>query len=652
MADFDYDLFVIGAGSGGVRAARIAAGYGAKVAVAEEYRVGGTCVIRGCVPKKLFVYASKFPEEFESAAGFGWTVGERRFDWPTLIANKDREIDRLNGIYIRNLKNAGVEIVESRAVIVGEHTVRLLAEDRTVTAGKILIATGATPYLDQTVAGIENVITSNEAFHLSHLPESIVVCGGGYIAVEFAGIFAGLGAKTTLLYRGEEILRGFDMDLRRNLHEEMEKKGIDVVTGDRFVTIEKHGAKLIGWTEGGTTIEAEEIMYAIGRRPNTVGLGLEEAGVELNRGGAVIVDHESRTSVPSIYAVGDVTDRVNLTPVAIREGHAFADTVFGGKPTGVDHSNIPTAVFSQPEIGTVGLTEDEARDQFAAVDIYKTSFRPMKATLGGGEEKIFMKMIVDADTDRVLGVHVMGHDAGELAQVLGVAVKMEATKAQFDATVAVHPTAAEELVTMREPTERYRAEKTAHVPVSVVPEAPAIGEAIGTARAGHAGRVFDDISVRMARESDHEILSRIGLHAFQAAIGPYVLGKTWKHVRDNKPFDAMVSEQGERLLVAVFEGEPVGFAALGDDPCRLSEIWVAPSSWSRGIGTILLTVMEEHARKQGCDELTLRVFADNRRAVRFFTKRGFTEVGRGVWHHRVADTDLSMISMVKPLVSA
>ncbi len=652
MAEHDYDLFVIGAGSGGVRAARIAAGYGARVAIAEEYRVGGTCVIRGCVPKKLFVYASKFPEEFEAAGGFGWTVGEPSFDWKTLIANKDREIDRLNGVYIGNLDRSGVEILQTRAEVVDPHTVRLLGEDRTITADRILIAVGATPFLDDTVSGIEHVITSNEAFHLETFPQSIVVCGGGYIAVEFAAIFAGLGAKTTLLYRGEEILRGFDMDLRRYLHEEMTRKGIDVVTGDRFVSIEKRQDGLVGTLETGGTIAADQIMYAIGRRPKTESLGLENAGVKLNRSGAVVVDDRSCSNVPSIFAVGDVTDRVNLTPVAIREGHAFADTVFGDKPTTVDHSNIPTAVFSQPEIGTVGLSEDEARDLYPAVDIYKTRFRPMKATLGGGEDRIFMKIVVDAKTDKVLGVHLMGHDSGELIQVLGVAVKMGATKAQFDATVAVHPTAAEELVTMREPSERHRREEDPHVPVSVVPEIPAIGDAIGTARAGHAGRIFDDIAVRMARDSDRAILSQVGLHAFQAAIGPYVLGQTWNHVRDNKPFDQMIAEQEEHILVAVFEGEPVGFALLGDEPCLLSDIWVAPLAWSRGVGTILLSVMEEYARMRGCEEMSLRVFAENRRAIRFFSRRGFQEVSRGTWHHRIAATDLSMISMVKALKTA
>ncbi|MCA1297430.1 glutathione-disulfide reductase [Stappia indica] len=457
MTDFDYDLFVIGGGSGGVRAARIAAGYGARVGIAEEYRYGGTCVIRGCVPKKLFVYASKFSEEFEDAAGFGWQVGERQFDWEKLIDAKDREIARLEGVYRRNLERAGVELFDSRAVLEDEHTVHILSDDRRVRAKTILIAVGATPNVDAGLPGGEHVITSNEAFHLADFPKRVVVAGGGYIAVEFAGIFNGLGAETTLLYRGEEILRGFDGDLRKMLHEEMERKGIRVICGDTFASIEKGPDGLIGQTQAGETLAADRIMFAIGRRPNTSGLGLEAAGVAVSASGAIEVDETSRTNVPSIYAVGDVTDRVNLTPVAIREGHAFADTVFGGKPWSTDHDMIPTAVFSQPEIGTVGLTQEEAVACYGAVDVYRAAFRPMKHTLSGREEKMLMKMLVEPDSDRVLGVHVLGADAGELSQVLGVALRMGATKADFDSTMAVHPTAAEELVTMREPSERIRA---------------------------------------------------------------------------------------------------------------------------------------------------------------------------------------------------
>jgi len=449
-AKYDYDLFVIGAGSGGVRASRIAAGHGAKVAVAEEYRVGGTCVIRGCVPKKLFVYASQFSEEFEDAAGFGWTVGEASFSWEKLLANKDREIDRLNGIYIRNMENAGVKIFQTRAVLKDAHTVHLVAEGRDVTADKILIATGGTPFKPSSVPGIEHAITSNEAFHLDELPKRGIVVGGGYIAVEFAGIFNGLGVETTLLYRRDKILRNFDEDLRDGLMEEIQKKGVDLRTNADIASIERKGKLLVATLKDGGTIEAGFIMYATGRVPNSHGLGLEEAGVTLKKNGAVEVDPYSRTSVPNIYAVGDVTDRVALTPIAIREGQAFAETVFNNNPIAVDHSIVPTAVFSQPELGTVGMSEHEAREKFGDVDIYKTSFRPMKHTMTGRHEKTFMKLVVDAKTDRVLGVHLMGPGAGEMIQTVGIAVTFGATKAQFDQTVAVHPTAAEELVTLKQ----------------------------------------------------------------------------------------------------------------------------------------------------------------------------------------------------------
>lgn len=449
MTRYDYDLFVIGAGSGGVRAARIAANYGARVAVAEEYRVGGTCVIRGCVPKKLFVYASHFADEFEEAAGFGWTVGEAHFDWKTLIANKDKEIDRLNGIYIRNLNNAGVEIIESRATVVDAHKVRLEATGKEVTAERILIAVGATPFLPE-LPGIEHAITSNEAFHLEELPNRMVVVGGGYIAVEFAGIFNGLGADTIQLYRGPLFMRGFDDDLRNLLAEEMVKKGVDLRMNADIASIEKKGGELQLTLTNGDVVETDAVMYATGRVPNTRGLGLEAVGVNLGKNGEVIVDELSQTSVPGIYAVGDVTDRANLTPVAIREGHAFADTVYGGRKVMVDHSIIPTAVFSQPELGTVGLTEALARVRCPEIDLYKTTFRAMKNTLSGSQERTFMKLIVDAKTDKVLGVHLMGPGSGELIQAVGIAVTMGATKAQFDMTIAVHPTAAEELVTLRE----------------------------------------------------------------------------------------------------------------------------------------------------------------------------------------------------------
>lgn len=449
MSGFDYDLFVIGAGSGGVRAGRIAARHGARVAVAEEYRVGGTCVIRGCVPKKLFVYASKFAEEFEDAVGFGWTTSKVSFDWWTLVENKNREIDRLNKAYIRNLEAAGAELILERATVEGPNTVRL-ASGAKVTARYILVATGATPFVPRHLPGHELAITSNEAFELEKLPSRIVIVGGGYIAVEFAGIFSGLGVETVLVYRGEQILRGFDDDLRNHLAGEMKKKGIEIRTGADVSAIERSGEGVRVTLNDGAAFGAGQVMFATGRIPNVMGLGLDRAGVELTPHYAVKVDDYSQTSVPSIYAVGDVTNRANLTPVAIREGHAFADTVFGGKPVKVDHGLIPTAVFSQPEIGTVGLTEAQARERFKSVDIYKTSFRPMKHTLSGRDERMLMKLVVDGETDRVLGCHICGPDAGEMAQLLGISVRLGATKADFDATMAVHPTAAEELVTMRE----------------------------------------------------------------------------------------------------------------------------------------------------------------------------------------------------------
>jgi glutathione reductase (NADPH) len=445
----EVDLFVIGAGSGGVRAARIASGYGAKVMIAEEYRVGGTCVIRGCVPKKLLVYASRFADEFEDAAGYGWSVPEPTFDWAKLIANKDREIARLEMAYTSNLERAKVEIVKSRAVIVDPHTVKLLATGDTVRARHILIATGAAPSLGKDIMGREHIISSNEAFHLKELPGRIVIQGGGYIAVEFATIFNGLGSQVTLVYRGENILRGFDDDVRMHLRQEMERRGIKVLTKRIVEGIEKVDHGLCVELSDHEDIVVDSVMFATGRRPNIAGLGLDAAGVELGKTGGIAVNEFSRTSVPHIYAVGDVTDRINLTPVAIREGHAFADTVFGGKPTPVDHSDVPTAVFSEPEVGVVGLTEAEACQRLPKVDIYKTSFRPMKATLAGRDTRTFMKLVVDGDSDRVVGCHIVGPDAGELIQVIGIAVKMKATKADFDATMAVHPTAAEELVTMR-----------------------------------------------------------------------------------------------------------------------------------------------------------------------------------------------------------
>ena len=453
---YDYDLFVIGAGSGGVRAARISATHGAKVGIAEEFRYGGTCVIRGCVPKKLLVYASRFKEDFEDAGGFGWTVADTIFDWSTLIQNKDKEIDRLENAYQSNLEKAGVELIKSRAILIDRNTIKLTQSDRTVTAQTILIATGGTPFVDSDLPGHENAITSNEVFNLKEFPDKIVIVGGGYIAVEFAGIFNNLGADTTLVYRGEEILRGFDDEIRTNLHEELEKKGINVVVGEQIKKLMHQADRIEGEAISGKLYTADQFLYATGRRPNTNDIGIETVGVELGKSGAIVVNEYSQTNIENIYAVGDVTNRVNLTPVAIREGHAFADTLFGSQSRAVDHINVPSAVFSQPEIGTVGLTEQQARTKYKSLDIYKSRFRPMKATLSGSDEIGFIKLIVDAESNRILGIHLMGHDSGELIQVLGIAIKMGATKDDFDATMAVHPTVAEEIVTMRTPTECIR----------------------------------------------------------------------------------------------------------------------------------------------------------------------------------------------------
>ncbi len=448
MSQFDYDLFVVGAGSGGVRAARVAASYGAKVAIAEESRVGGTCVIRGCVPKKLLSYAAHFHEDFEDARNYGWSVGESSFDWATLIANKDKEIDRLNGIYKKLLAGSKVDLLESRAILTDPHT--LDVGGKRVTAKHILIAVGGWPERPH-IAGIEHSITSSEAFHLRHLPERIAIVGGGYIAVEFAGIFNGLGSYVTQLYRGEQILRGFDDDVRQFLAAEIAKKGINLRTRIEVVRIEKAGQELKLHLTDGEVLECDAIMYATGRRPKTAGMGLAENGVALKPDGTIIVDADSRTSVPHIHAIGDCTDRVNLTPVAIREGHAYADTIFGNKPWQVDHSNIASAVFSHPPAGVVGLSEAEARAEGRELDIYKADFKPLKHTLSGRDERTLMKLVVDRKSQIVLGVHMVGVDAPEIIQAIAIAVKMGATKQQFDATVAVHPTAAEEFVTMRTP---------------------------------------------------------------------------------------------------------------------------------------------------------------------------------------------------------
>ena len=450
MPDRHVDLLVVGAGSGGVRAARIAAGYGARVLIAEEYRVGGTCVIRGCVPKKMLVYAARYADDFADAAGYGWTLSEPVFDWARLIANKDRDIARLELAYTTNLERSGVTIVKARAVLEDAHTARLSTGEM-VHAEHILIATGGAPWNGPDIPGIEHAISSNEAFHLESLPKRILIQGGGYIAVEFAGIFNGLGSEVTLVYRGENILRGFDDDLRAHLSAEMQNRGIKIICGEVVKSIHAragHVQRQAVATRARSKSTRSCSRSGGGRMSR--GLGLEAAGVKFTEKDGIAVDGFSQTSVPHIYAVGDVTNRVNLTPVAIREGHAFADTVFGNKPTRVDHADVPTAVFSEPEVGVIGLTEAEACEQLAKVDIYKTSFRPMKMSLAGRDTRAFFKLVVDGTTDRVVGCHIVGPDAGELIQVVGIAVKMKATKADFDAVMAVHPTAAEELVTMRE----------------------------------------------------------------------------------------------------------------------------------------------------------------------------------------------------------
>lgn len=454
MTSYDYDLFVIGGGSGGVRSARVAAALGKRVAIAEEYRYGGTCVIRGCVPKKLFVYAAQYSEHFEDAAGFGWTVGESSFDWKKLIAAKDAEITRLEGLYKKGLSGANAEILETRAELFDAHTVRLVKTGQTVTAKTIVVATGGQPNPHAALPGHDLCISSNEAFHLDELPRSIVIAGGGYIAVEFANIFHGLGVETTLIYRGAEILSRFDHDLRRGLHEAMVAKGIRILCHDMLQRVSKSGDGLLVETLNNGALNADAVMLALGRVPNTQGLGLEAAGVKTDERGAIIVDEYSRTSVDNIYALGDVTDRVQLTPVAIHEAMCFIETEYKNNPTKPDHETIATAVFSQPEIGTVGLSEEEAGKRYQELEVYRAQFRPMKATLSGRAEKMIMKLLVDAASRKVVGAHILGHDAGEMAQLLGITLKAGCTKDDFDRTMAVHPTASEELVTMYAPSYR------------------------------------------------------------------------------------------------------------------------------------------------------------------------------------------------------
>ncbi len=447
VTQFDFDLFTIGAGSGGVAASRRAAGFGARVGICEGSRVGGTCVIRGCVPKKLLVYASQFRDAFADAPGFGWAAHTPAFDWATLIANKDREIDRLNGLYIGMLERAGVTLFNGHGRLIDRHTVEI--GDRRITAARILIATGGWPSLPA-IPGIEHAITSNEALHLGRLPHSMIIIGGGYIAVEFAGIFAGLGVDVTMMIRGEELLNGFDDDIRIALAQEMRKRGITILARTKPLKVEEGASGFTVTDHLGREHSAGLVMAATGRRPNTRNLGLEDVGVALDAKGAVIVDEDLRTSVDTIYALGDVTDRVALTPVAIAEGRAFAETHYNNNPMRVSYDNIPTAVFSQPPLGTVGLTEAEARAKHAKVDIYRTGFRPMKHTLSGRDERVLMKLIVDGETQKVLGCHMMGMDASEIIQALGIAITCGATKADFDRTIALHPSTAEEFVLMRD----------------------------------------------------------------------------------------------------------------------------------------------------------------------------------------------------------
>lgn len=448
---YDYDLFVIGAGSGGVRAARLAAKAGARVAVAEQVQVGGTCVLRGCVPKKLLLYGAEFSQSFRDAKGFGWTVDWARFDWPTLRERVQAEVNRLSGLYIANLEGAGAEIVDDRAILAGPHRVRLTREGREVTAERILIATGGHTSRPAETPGQELGVTSTDCFTLDELPSSIVIAGGGFIALEFANIFSGLGVETTVVYRGERILRGFDHDIRKHVQADMQRTGVHVVCGSTIGEIAPlAGARKLVTLSNSMRIETDHVLWAIGREPNTGGMGLEAAGVRLTARGAVAVDAYSRSSAPSVWAIGDVTDRINLTPVAIREAVAFVETEFHGRPTAFDHADVASAVFSRPAVGAVGLTEEEARER-CKIRVFRTVFRPMKNILADNEQRTLMKLVVNAESDRVMGVHLAGPEAPELIQLAAIAVKAGLTKAQWDATCAVHPTAAEELVLMGEP---------------------------------------------------------------------------------------------------------------------------------------------------------------------------------------------------------
>jgi glutathione reductase (NADPH) len=448
MARYDYDLFTIGAGSGGVRASRVAGVHGARVAVAESRYLGGTCVNLGCIPKKLLVYASSFREELRESAGYGWSVEGARFEWRRLLENKNREIERLNGVYARLLDEVGVQRIEGRARLLDAHTVEV--EGKPYTAEHLLIAVGAWPSVPD-IPGKELGITSNEAFHLAELPRRALVVGGGYISVEFAGIWEGLGVETTQIYRGPLFLRGFDDDARSALAEEMRGRGIDLRFQTNVERLEKAGPLIRARLTDGSALEVDQVLFATGRDPDTSGLGLSAAGVETDEDGAIRVDDWSRTNVPNVYAVGDVTNRINLTPVAIAEGHALADTLFGGRPRRMDRRDVPSCVFSQPELGTVGLTEAEARATHESIDVYRTRFRALKHTVTDVEERTLQKLVVDRRSDRVLGCHMVGPHAGEIIQGLAIALKCGATKAQFDATIGIHPTSAEEFVALREP---------------------------------------------------------------------------------------------------------------------------------------------------------------------------------------------------------
>jgi len=447
MTRFDHDLFVIGAGSGGIRASRISHHLGGRVAIAENYRVGGTCVIRGCIPKKLLAYAAHYAEDFEDARGYGWSIEGASFSWPALIANKNREIARLSAVYTDGFARVGIPVVEGTAKVVDAHTVEIAG--RRVTAQNILVATGGAP-VKPSIPGMEHAITSNEAFELPELPKRILIVGGGYVAVEFAGIFHGLGSAVTLSYRGGQILRGFDDDVRKHLHDEMVKKGVRILLNHTVSGIARRADGTLEATASGGKIECDAVMFAIGRKPNTARLGVSEIGVKLDEEGGVAVDRFCRSSVASIYAVGDVTNRIALTPVAIREGGAVALTLFGGVETPVDHDDVPSAVFSQPPVGTVGLSESTAAEKFGKLDIYKTTFRPLRHTLSGRDERTLMKLVVDAASQRVVGAHMVGADAPEIIQGIALGVKAGLTKQQFDATVGIHPTAAEEFLTLRE----------------------------------------------------------------------------------------------------------------------------------------------------------------------------------------------------------